>query len=323
MLFKSWKNRYLRDMPEKIISVEHAYKSFGSVKAVKDLSFTVEKASCFSFLGPNGAGKTTMMKILYGKAMPDRHDETVIDVFGYDPRRDELQIKYRSGMVPQEDSLDEELNVVQNLRIFAKFYRIPRGRTDDKIDELLGFLELGEKRDSKIKQLSGGMKRRLVLARSLLNEPDLLIMDEPTTGLDPQVRQLIWDKMRSLKKTGVTILLTTHYMEEAFQLADNLIIMDRGENILEGNPKTLLEEEIESFVLEITDKEAAGKAEKKRCGDGCRREESDQRIIYYSDDYEILQGMVRGIPPGDYYLRQITLEDLFLKATGRNLNEAQ
>jgi lipooligosaccharide transport system ATP-binding protein len=330
-LFKQIVYQYIFTMPDNtVIRVEHAYKSFGAVRAVKDLSFEVEEATCFSLLGPNGAGKTTMMKMLYGKAMPDDNPETVIDVYGYDPRDAELQIKYFSGMVQQEDSLDENLDVLQNLKIFAKYYAIPRKIANPRIEELLEFMELTEKKKAKIKQLSGGMKRRLVIARSLLNNPELLILDEPTTGLDPQVRQLIWDRLRRLKRQGVTILLTTHYMEEAFQLADRVIIMDKGERIIEGNPKKLIEEHIEPYVLELLDKSAAAAidqailAQSAVPGDGnVRREESDERVIYYGWDYKILHDMTHGLDPRNYHLREINLEDLFLRATGRRINEHQ
>ncbi|MEW5814416.1 MAG: ATP-binding cassette domain-containing protein [Spirochaetota bacterium] len=310
-------------MQNTAIHVRHAHKSFKTLKAVDDLSFKVEKAICFGFLGPNGAGKTTMMKILYGKATPDHHPDTVLNVLGYDPRHQELQIKSLSGVVPQENNLDEELNVVQNLKIYSKFYNMSGVVAEERIDYLLEFMELSDKKKAKIKELSGGMKRRLVIARSLLNNPSLLILDEPTTGLDPQVRQLIWDKLRNLKKTGVTILLTTHYMEEAFQIADNILIMDRGKSLKEGNPKTLLQTEIESHVLEINNNARIDRALALAPKDGCRKEESNERTLFYSNDSEMLTRMCSALEAGDYYLRQVTLEDLFLKATGRNLNESQ
>jgi lipooligosaccharide transport system ATP-binding protein len=187
-------------------------------------------------------------------------------------------------------------------------------------------MELTEKKKAKIKHLSGGMKRRLAIARSLLNSPKLLILDEPTTGLDPQVRQLIWDKLRGLKRSGVTILLTTHYMDEAFQLADTLIIMDKGKKVLEGNPRDLLETEIEPYVLEILDKETAarviGRLKSNGHGD-IRRDESDERVLLFGRDFNILQKLTAEVDPRYYYLRQINLEDLFLQATGRGLNERQ
>ena len=181
-------------MDEPVIKVRRVHKTYGSLRAVRDLSFDVWPGTCFGFLGPNGAGKTTMMKMIYARAMRD-DGQGGIDVFGYDPAVDELSLKYLTGVVPQDDNLDEELDVIQNLLIFSRFYDIPPKESLERIEELLEFLELTEKRKSKIRELSGGMKRRLVIARSLLNRPRLLILDEPTTGLDPQVRHLIWDKL--------------------------------------------------------------------------------------------------------------------------------
>ncbi len=303
------------------IEVEHLYKSYGALTAVHDLCFTVAGSSCFSFLGPNGAGKTTMMKVLYGKAEADRRSETRMQVFGFDPRRDQLRIKTLSGVVPQENSLDVELNVQQNLRIFADFYGIPRRQSAERIEWLLAFMELREKRSARVRELSGGMKRRLVIARALLNDPALLILDEPTTGLDPQVRQLIWDKLRSLKREGVTILLTTHYMDEAFQIADTVLIMDKGNKVLEGAPQQLLERHIEKNVLELTRPSLAPRL--RQLLDGVRSDTSDERVLYYSSNMELLQAAAGQLEPGDYYLRQTNLEDLFLKSTGRRLNELQ
>lgn len=323
-----------------VITISHLHKSYGSLKAVKDLSFSVDEGNCLALLGPNGAGKTTAMKMLYGKAVPEGNPETAMDIFGYDPRKDQLSIKALTGVVTQEDSLDEELDVVQNLRIYAKFYGHGRKYADGRIDELLAFMELQEKRKARIRELSGGMKRRLVIARALLNEPKLLILDEPTTGLDPQVRQLIWNKMEGLKRQGVTILLTTHYMDEAAQLADNLIIMDKGSAILEGEPRTLLERELEPFVLEIKNPRVVqdldlfffgdsseatdpGVEQKAAGKDSIRKEEYPERAFYFGRDLGRLNDAVRSLSPRDYHIRQINLEDLFLKATGRQLNELQ
>jgi lipooligosaccharide transport system ATP-binding protein len=308
---------------QNLIEVEHLYKSYKDVQAVTDLSFTVERSTCFGFLGPNGAGKTTMMKTLYGRAKPDIRPDTRIQVFDLDPRTHELQIKTRSGVVPQEDSLDVELNVVQNLRIFATLYGIPWTQARPRVDYLLDFMELGEKRKSKVKELSGGMKRRLIIARSLLNNPSLLILDEPTTGLDPQVRHLIWDKIRDLKREGVTILLTTHYMDEAYQMSDRIIIMDRGRKVVEGAPQALLEEYMEEHVLEVLDTSLAQSVESVGGNGKLRRDGSESRLLYYSNDLDLLRRMTQVLIPGQYYLRQVNLEDLFLRTTGRSLNEQQ
>jgi lipooligosaccharide transport system ATP-binding protein len=307
---------------ETVISVQHVHKSYGDLKAVDDLDFAVKKASCCGFLGPNGAGKTTMMKMLYAKALPDRNKDTVINVFGYDPRRQELHIKSLAGVAPQDDDLDEELSVIQNLRIFARLYGIPRTKADERIDYLLEFMELSSKKPARIRELSGGMRRRLIIARALMNEPELLILDEPTTGLDPQVRQLIWDKLRGLKNSGVTILLTTHYMEEAFQIADEVIIMDHGRKVMEGNPRQLLENEIEGHVLEVLNKNSVPQLDERMRG-VVRTEEGAERVLYYSHEHTLLQQMAEGLPHGEYYLRRTNLEDLFLRATGRNLNAGQ
>jgi lipooligosaccharide transport system ATP-binding protein len=310
-------------MAKTVISAQNVYKHFGSVTAVNNLAFQVEEAVCYGFLGPNGAGKTTLMKMLYGKAQPDRRDDTVIDVFGYDPRHQELQIKNLSGLVPQDNDLDVELNVFQNLMIFSKFYGMKPRKAAARIEELLEFMELSEKRKAKIRELSGGMKRRLIIARALLNEPKLLILDEPTTGLDPQVRQMIWDRLRSLKRRGVTIVLTTHYMEEAFQIADIILIMDQGKRIVEGAPQQLLEERVEPHVLEIINKSKAQHLEQTLDQRSFRKEESDERVLYYSRDIGTLEAMVKGLEPSEYYLRQTNLEDLFLQSTGRSLSEKQ
>jgi lipooligosaccharide transport system ATP-binding protein len=306
-------------MPSVAISVKNVSKSFGKVCAVRGLSFEVEANTCFGLLGPNGAGKTTMMKIIYGKCTFDNTNGTVIDVFGYNPATDELSIKYLSGVVPQDDNLDDELNVYQNLRIYARFYALTAQQADERIGQLLDFLELTEKRTASIKQLSGGMKRRLIIARALLNNPKLLILDEPTTGLDPQVRHLIWDKLRRLKSEGTTILLTTHYMEEAFALCDKILIMDKGSGVVEGMPAELLERNIEKFVLELTGSHNISDI----ADSSIRIDHSQETTRVYSNDVDRLKNLAAQLEGAHYYLRQTNLEDVFLKATGRELNERQ
>ena len=310
-------------MSEFIIDVSDVYKSFGRVKAVRNLSFQVPSSTCFGFLGPNGAGKTTMMQMIYGKALRDGDHESRIRVFGLDPAVDELHIKYLSGVVSQENNLDEELNVWQNLYVYAKFYGMKKSGIDSRIDELLAFFELTAKRNSKIRELSGGMKRRLVIARALLHTPRLLILDEPTTGLDPQVRHLIWEKLRQLKQEGLTILLTTHYMEEAFQLCDTILIMDKGEKIIEGHPASLLNEHIEPYVMEIQTDAVREAVSKMEIPITVRQDCSHGRPLFYAGSFEILNALTTKLDAGGYYLRQSNLEDLFLKLTGRALNEQQ
>jgi lipooligosaccharide transport system ATP-binding protein len=311
-------------MTKTVITVENLSKSFGNVRAVRNLSFSVEAGRCFGFLGPNGAGKTTAMKIVYGKCIRDKDGDSRVDIFGYDPGDNELAIKYLSGVVQQEDNLDDELNVIQNLMVYSRFYNMPVKIAKERIEYLLDFLELSEKANSKIRELSGGMKRRLVIARALLNSPRLLILDEPTTGLDPQVRHVIWDKIRQLQRQKTTVLLTTHYMDEAFQLCDRLLIMHKGQKIMEGRPDDLLEENMEKFVLEVRDIESAGQIDHQSLPGRIRVDLTRELTRYYCDDIEILKDLADSrLKTGNYLIRQTNLEDVFLKATGRQLNDRQ
>ena len=306
-----------------VIRVHNVGKSFGRVCAVCDLSFEVEEGTCFGLLGPNGAGKTTMMKMIYGRSRRNDHNGGVIDIFGYDPARDELAIKSLSGVVPQENNLDDELNVIGNLMIYSKFYGLPGKVARERIKVLLDFLELSEKVRARIKELSGGMQRRLVIARALLNNPKLLILDEPTTGLDPQVRHLIWDKLRQLRAQGTTILLTTHYMEEAFQICDRVLIMDKGNRVLEDNPHKLLAENIEAYVMEVPITNGTPVIRESDLPDDVRLDRTEGTMRFYADQIDHLKGIADRLSGNHYYLRQSTLEDVFLKATGRVLIEKQ
>jgi len=313
-------------MAKNAIEVDRIFKTYpDGTAAVNDVSFRIPEGTCFGFLGPNGAGKTTLMKMLYGMVRRDRKEETRVSVFGFDPVHDELAIKHLAGVVPQDNNLDAEVNVFANLFIYSKFYGLSSKEARPRIAELLDFMELKEKSKAKINDLSGGMKRRLVIARALLNRPRLLILDEPTTGLDPQVRQVIWDKVRSLKKEGVTVLLTTHYMEEAYQIADSIIIMDKGTRVIEGAPRALLSKGIESWVMEVLDPETMGTEtfSEGRLGPGVRREDGDSRAQFFSDHLEILRELASHLPSGATHVRPTNLEDLFLRATGRQLNEVQ
>jgi lipooligosaccharide transport system ATP-binding protein len=299
------------------IQVENVNKHYGKLKAVDHLSFAVAQGICFGFLGPNGAGKTTMMKILYGTAVRDCVETDKVSVFGYDPKINELKIKYISGIVPQEDNLDLELSVKQNLMIYAKFYGLAKKKAAPRIDAILSFMELTDKASSKIRTLSGGMKRRLLIARALINNPKLLILDEPTTGLDPQVRHHIWDKLRSLKKNGVTILLTTHYMEEAFQICDDLMIMNKGAKVLQGHPGDLIKKHIETYVLEILKTDNG----LDQLPSDIRTESANHRQLLYANDFDQIKKISKRFSSGDFILRQSNLEDVFLKITGSNLYE--
>ncbi len=305
----------------KVITVSGVNKTYGSFLAVNDMHFEVSESSCVGLLGPNGAGKSTMMKMIYGKARRDEKPASTLSVFGYDPKNQELNIKSLSGVVPQENNLDDELNVVQNLRIFSKLYGIPHYQSRHRIETLLAFMELSEKKQSKIRELSGGMKRRLTIARALINSPRLLILDEPTTGLDPQVRHMIWDKLRQLNRDGVTVLLTTHYMEEAFQICDHIIIMNKGRKVMEGHPSKLIRDNIEGFVLEILHRKDVNLVEPYLDHFPFRRDESHEVTLFYAQDIQFLKLLTEKLNPGTFYLRQSNLEDLFLKLTGRTLNE--
>ncbi len=258
-----------------------------------------------------------MMKMLFGKTGRDCSKGGRISVFGYDPKDRALEIKYFTGIVSQEDNLDQELSVFQNLMIYSKFYALPGKQARSFINNVLAFMELSDKKDFQIRQLSGGMKRRLLIARALINNPRLLILDEPTTGLDPQVRHVIWGKLRDLKKQGVTILLTTHYMEEAFQICDDLIIMNRGEKVMQGPPAHLIDTHIETYVLELlyTGDKAFN------AGDGIRAETMNNRVLLYADNFERIRQISGQFKAGEFILRQSNLEDVFLKITGRKSNE--
>ena len=306
------------------IEVKNLVKTYGELVAVDRLDFEVARAECFGLLGPNGAGKTTTMKIIYGKAEADPAPDTVIDVFGFHPHQDALTIKAFSGIVPQQDNLDSNLNVTDNLLVYSRFYGMNKRAAQKRIAELLDFMELQDKAGVKINELSGGMQRRLTIARALINKPRLLILDEPTTGLDPQVRHLIWNKIRDLKEMGVTVLLTTHYMEEAFQICDRIIIMDKGKKILEGPPHQLLSSNLESFVMEIF----GGSGESVNIsalndGNGIRYESYQDTWYAYSNFPERLSALAESLNISHYHVRQSNLEDLFLKVTGRGLNELQ
>ena len=306
-----------------VIKVDNVSKTYGVISAVKNLSFSVDEARCFSLLGPNGAGKSTMMKIIYGMCPRDKDSQSSVSVFGFDPMDNELAIKYLSGVVPQDNNLDEELNIEENLFVYARFYGITGEKARERIEYLLDFMELAERKKASIKELSGGMKRRLVIARALLNEPRLLILDEPSTGLDPQVRHLIWEKLRRLKQDGTTLLLTTHYMEEASQLADEVLIMNRGSKVIQGHPSELLRDNVEKYVLELSWQRSSERIKAFTESEGIRIDESGEITRLFSNDFEKLNNIASGFDNREHSLRLSNLEDVFLKTTGRKLNEQQ
>ncbi len=313
------------------IEVAHLHKSYRDIKAVRDLSFQVAQGTCFSILGPNGAGKTTVAKTIYAKARADKNPETVMSVFGFDPRARELAVKALIGVVPQNNNLDSELNVEQNLRIYARFYGFFGKVAGRRIDELLEFMELRERRGARVRELSGGMQRRLVIARALLNRPRLLILDEPTTGLDLQVRQLIWDRLSELRGGGVTLLLTTHYMEEALHLSDTIMIMHKGQEVLQGSVKTLLEKEIEPLVLVVSGLAGGDKGSGSAAIPGVRGQRIGAHSRFYGDSDALLGKQLKALQAAtgsggginEYAIRKTTLDDVFMKATGGTLSDQQ
>jgi lipooligosaccharide transport system ATP-binding protein len=303
-----------------VVQAADLKKAFGNVEAVRGISFTVAKRECFGFLGPNGAGKTTTMRMI-GCVSPATGGS--FHVFGLDPRRSLRRIKARIGVVPQESNLDEALPVEENLTVYARFFNVPSTLAKQRAEELLGFMELTEKRKSKVADLSGGMKRRLLISRALMSEPELLILDEPTTGLDPQARHLVWDKMFELKKRGVTQIVTTHYMDEAQQLCDRLVIMDRGLITEEGSPNDLVEKHIGKEVLEM--RLSASLMNRIPMHDPLIRGFDTYRdlLLLYSDRADVLLGKIKslGIEADYTSVRRSTLEDVFLRLTGRRLSE--
>ena len=296
-------------------------KRYGKFEAVRGIDFTAGERTCFGFLGPNGAGKTTTMRMISCVAPPS---EGTLDVLGMAVTKRARELKGRMGVVPQENNLDEEVSVLENLIIYARYFGIRPDVSIPRADEHLRFVQLEDKRDWPIPRLSGGMKRRLLIARALMNEPEILILDEPTTGLDPQARHLVWEKLRSLKRAGVTLLLTTHYMEEAAQLCDRLVIMHEGKILVEGSPRELVAAHTTRQVVEVFEPpEELHSALASIEGSVRRIERLADRWLFYTDDGDETLGKVRTltIDPGAVWLRGGTLEDVFLSLTGRSLIE--
>jgi lipooligosaccharide transport system ATP-binding protein len=302
-----------------LIEARGLTKRFGNVVAVDGIDFTVEHGETFGFLGPNGAGKTSTMRMI-GAVSPVSGG--TLRVLGHDPATHGAEIKQRLGVVPQQDTLDFELTVFENLLVYGRYFGLPKEVISERADELIEFVQLGERRDSRTEPLSGGMKRRLTIARGLINDPELLLLDEPTTGLDPQARHLLWDRLYRLKQQGVTQILTTHYMDEAEQLCDRLVVMDKGKIVAEGSPRDLIARYVQREVVELRFAEAPS-VDGKLDDLGKRVELLADRILIGTDDGDATAHAVheRGIPCESVLVRRSTLEDVFLTLTGRTLIE--
>jgi len=297
-------------------------KRFGRFKAVDGIDFDLHKGEAFGFLGPNGAGKSSTMRMI-GCVSPPSGGE--LTIFGMHPVADGPAIRARLGVVPQDDTLDIELTVRENMMIYGRYFGLPRDTIRERTTQLLEFVQLTDRADDHVEPLSGGMKRRLTIARSLINSPEVLLLDEPTTGLDPQARHAVWDRLFRLKQQGVTLILTTHYMDEAEQLCDRLMVMDRGKIAAEGSPRELIERYTTPEVLELrfdpADHEAA--AEKLSYVAAQRREVLADRVLLYVTDGDSALMAVRslGLEPLTSLVRRSTLEDVFLRLTGRRLED--
>jgi len=299
-----------------IIEAKDLNKTFGTIIAVNGIAFSVKKGEVFGFLGPNGAGKTTTMKMI---ACVSPKTSGSLTVLGMDPATDPAMIKARLGVVPQETNLDPDFTCYGNLFTYARYFDIPDKTASKKADELLEFVQLVEKRDVPVEKLSGGMKRRLILARALVNNPDILILDEPTIGLDPQARHLMWEKLRALRAQGNTIVLTTHYLDEAARLCDRLVIMDNGKILVEGAPADLVREHAGHEIVEV---ETSGEVI------SCLKElqvpfevAGDMIQISTGSSRDIARTLLERCRPEKVITRPATLEDVFLKLTGRKLRE--
>jgi lipooligosaccharide transport system ATP-binding protein len=297
-------------------------KRFGPALAVDGIDFAVRPGECFGFLGPNGAGKSSTMRMIACVSPISGGD---LRVLGLDPRVDGPSIRARLGVVPQEDNLDTELSVWDNLMIYGRYFGLPKAVIRSRAEELLEFVQLTDRRGSRVDPLSGGMKRRLTIARALINQPSLLLLDEPTTGLDPQARHQLWDRLYRLKRDGVTIVLTTHYMDEAEQLCDRLVIMDGGRIVAEGSPRALIAAHSTREVVELRfdDEEARSLAAARLSTfDGRVEALADRFLVYTSHGEETLAKLAAdGLEPTSALVRRASLEDVFLILTGRTLED--
>jgi lipooligosaccharide transport system ATP-binding protein len=306
-------------MTETLVEARGLTKKFGDFVAVDGIDFQIPKGKAFGFLGPNGAGKTSTMKMI---TTVSPISEGKMTVFGLDPTTQGRQIRQRLGVVPQEDNLDIELTVAENLYIYGRYHDMKRAEIRERIKELLMFAQLEERADSTVESLSGGMKRRLTIARALINDPELVILDEPTTGLDPQARHVLWDRLYRLKQQGSTLIITTHYMDEAEQLCDRLVVMDKAQIVAEGSPRELIDRYATREVVELRfGDETKDQAVLALEGVAARSEILADRILLYTDDADDTQHGIasRGLEPSQVLVRRSTLEDVFLRLTGRGL----
>ena len=308
-------------MSEALISARGLTKRYGDFTAVDAIDFDVAKGESFGLLGPNGAGKSTTMRII---AATSQRTSGTITILGRDPEEHGPQIRAHLGVVPQQDNLDTELTVTENLFIYGRYFGLSKKFIRTKIEELLEFAQLEEKRDVKVDALSGGMKRRLTIARALVSEPDILMLDEPTTGLDPQARHILWDRLFRLKELGVTLVITTHFMDEAEQLCDRLVVMDKGKIMAEGSPLELIKAYSTKEVLEVRFGSDRNKEIAPTLRAMCSRmEELPDRILMYVEDGEALLEEIldKKLHPTTSLVRRSSLEDVFLRLTGRTLIE--
>lgn len=306
---------------QNMIEAKGLTKKYADFVAVDGIDFVVRRGEAFGLLGPNGAGKSTTMKMIASVSKRTGGDLTIL---GKDPNQHGPEIRAHLGVVPQQDNLDRELKVHENLFSYGRFFGLSRKFLKTKVEELLEFAQLTEKRNSKAEELSGGMKRRLTIARGLVNEPEILMLDEPTTGLDPQARHILWDRLFRLKEQGVTLVITTHYMDEAEQLCDRLIVMDKGKIMAEGSPADLIKQYSSKEVLEVrfgSSRNAEVADQLKGIGD--RIEILPDRILIYSENGEadLHTILTRGLEPVTSLVRRSSLEDVFLRLTGRTLVE--
>jgi lipooligosaccharide transport system ATP-binding protein len=295
-------------------------KRYRDRTAVDGIDILVPAGGCFGVLGPNGAGKTTTIRMITCVSPPTSGE---LAVLGQDVRGDRRRIKRRIGVVPQGMTLDTDLLVRENLVSFANYHDVPRAAAEVRVDELLKFAQLSERADSKIEELSGGMQRRLLIARALVNDPDLVVLDEPTTGLDPQARHFVWERLRSLKRYGKTLLLTTHYMEEAAQLCDRLIVIDHGRIVAEGSPRDLVRENVPPRVVEVLGEVSADDVRAAAGRYATEVERVGDRVLVYASDSDAIAGRLgsAGLRHQGLLLRDATLEDVFLRLTGHGLGD--